>query len=113
MVAGTADPLVRWTGEVELAGTATMQRRMSVPASFGFWRRANGCSGLASARPLPRRGRGSQPDVLVHAASGCAGGVATLLYEVRGGGHRLTTGGDRTLLRLLRRGLPAAGSRGS
>ena len=106
MVAGTADPLVRWTGEVELAGTATMQRRMSVPASFGFWRRANGCSGLAPARPLPRRGRGSQPDVLVHAASGCAGGVATLLYEVRGGGHRLTTGDDWTLLRLLGRASP-------
>jgi poly(3-hydroxybutyrate) depolymerase len=98
--------VVRWTGEVELAGTATMQRRMSVPASFGFWRAANGCSGLAPARPLPRRGRGTQPDVLVHAASGCAGGVATLLYEVRGGGHRLTTGDDWTLLRLLGRASP-------
>ena len=37
MVAGTADPVVRWTGEVELlGGFATLQRRMSVPASFGF-----------------------------------------------------------------------------
>ena len=107
MVAGTADPVVRWTGEVELlGGFATLQRRMSVPASFGFWRRANRCAGLAPTRPLPRRGRGSEPDVLVHAASGCAGGVPTLLYEVRGGGHRLSAGDDWTLLRLLGRATP-------
>jgi poly(3-hydroxybutyrate) depolymerase len=80
---------------------------MSVPASFEFWRRANRCAaGPAPARPLPRRGRGSHPDVLVHAASGCAGGVSTLLYEVRGGGHRLATGDDWTLLRLLGRASP-------
>jgi hypothetical protein len=42
----------------------------------------------------------------VHAASGCAGGVRTLLYEVRGGGHRLTAGDDWTLLRLLGRATP-------
>jgi poly(3-hydroxybutyrate) depolymerase len=77
-----------------------------VPASFDFWRRVNRCAGIAPARPLPRRGRGSQPDVLVHAASGCAGGVRTLLYEVRGGGHRLTAGDDWTLLRLLGRATP-------
>ena len=106
MVAGTADPVVRWTGEVALAGIATLQRRMSVPASFEFWRRTNGCAGLAPARPLPRRGRGSQSDVLVHAAVGCAGGVKTLLYEVRGGGHRLSAGDDWTLLRLLGRATP-------
>jgi polyhydroxybutyrate depolymerase len=108
MVAGTADPVVRWTGEVALpGGVAVLQRRMSVPESFGFWRRANGCSGLAPARPLlPRRGRGSEPDVLVHAATGCAGGVRTVLYEVRGGGHRLTAGDDWTLLRLLGRASP-------
>ena len=106
MVAGTADPLVRWTGEVALGGMATLQRRMSVPASFGFWRRANRCAGLAPARPLPRRGRGTQPDAVVHAATGCAGGVQTLLYEVRGGGHRLSAGDDWTLLRLLGRASP-------
>jgi polyhydroxybutyrate depolymerase len=106
MVAGTADPVVRWTGEVALEGVATLQRRMSVPASFDFWRRANGCADVAQARPLPRRGRGSQPDVLVHEATGCAGGVRTLLYEVRGGGHRLSAGDDWTLLRLLGRATP-------
>jgi polyhydroxybutyrate depolymerase len=106
MVAGTADPVVRWTGEVALAGIATLQRRMSVPASFDFWRRVNRCAGVAPARPLPRRGRGSQPDVLVHAASGCADGVRTLLYEVRGGGHRLSAGDDWTLIRLLGRATP-------
>ncbi len=108
MVAGTADPVVRWTGEVALpGGVAVLQRRMSVPAGFGFWRRANRCAGgLAPARALPRRGRGSRPDVLVHAAVGCAGGVRTLLYEVRGGGHRLTAGDDWTLLRLLGRASP-------
>jgi polyhydroxybutyrate depolymerase len=106
MVAGTADPVVRWTGEVGPAGIAGLQRRMSVPETFGFWRRANRCAGLAPARPLPRRGRGSQPGVLVHAASGCAGGVSTLLYEVRGGGHRLSAGDDWTLLRLLGRATP-------
>jgi polyhydroxybutyrate depolymerase len=108
MVAGTADPIVRWTGEVALAGVATVQQRMSVPASFDFWRRANRCAGEpAPARPLlPRRGHGSQPDVLVHAATGCAGGVHTVLYEVRGGGHRLSAGDDWTLLRLLGRATP-------
>jgi poly(3-hydroxybutyrate) depolymerase len=79
---------------------------MSVPASFDFWRRANRCTGLAPARPLPRRGYGTQPDVLVHAATGCAGRVRTLLYEVRGGGHRLVAGDDWTLLRLLGRASP-------
>ena len=106
MVAGTADPVVRWTGEVALGGIVGLQQRMSVPASFDFWRRANRCTGLAPARPLPRRGYGTQPDVLVHAATGCAGRVRTLLYEVRGGGHRLVAGDDWTLLRLLGRASP-------
>jgi polyhydroxybutyrate depolymerase len=107
MVAGTADPVVRWTGEVALGGAATLQRRMSVPETFDFWRRANRCAGgPAPVRPLPRRGHGSQPGVLVHAASGCAGGVSTVLYEVRGGGHRLSAGDDWTLLRLLGRATP-------
>ena len=48
-------------------------------------------------------GHGTQPDVLAHAATGCAGEVRTLLYEVRGGGHRLLAGDDWTLLRLLGR----------
>jgi polyhydroxybutyrate depolymerase len=106
MVAGTDDPVVRWTGEVTLGGIATLQQRMSVPASFAFWRRTNRCTGLVPARPLPRRGHGTQPDVLVHAATGCAGGVSTLLYEVRGGGHRVSAGDDWTLLRLLGRASP-------
>jgi len=106
MMAGTADPVVRWTGEVALGGIVSLQQRMSVPASFDFWRRANRCAGLASTRPMPRRGHGTQPDVLVHAATGCAAGVRTLLYEVRGGGHRLRTGDDWTLLRLLGRASP-------
>jgi polyhydroxybutyrate depolymerase len=105
VVAGTADPVVRWTGEVALGGFGTLQRRMSVPETFEFWRRANRCGGeLAPARALPRRGSG--PDVLVHAASGCAGGVSTMLYEVRGGGHRLSAGDNWTLLRLLGRASP-------
>ena len=33
---GTADPVVRWTGEVTLGGVAVLQQRMSVPASFAF-----------------------------------------------------------------------------
>ena len=36
---------------------------------------------------MPRRGDATQPNILVHVATGCAGGVRTLLYEVRGGGH--------------------------
>ena len=36
MVAGTDDPVVRRTGAATLGGFGTMQRRMSVPASFGF-----------------------------------------------------------------------------
>jgi polyhydroxybutyrate depolymerase len=93
MMAGTADPVTRWTGEVAFAGIATLQQRMSVPESFDAWRRANGCTGLQPPRALARRGHAGQPGVLVHAATGCAEGVSTLLYEVRGGGHRLP-GGD-------------------
>ncbi len=93
LVAGTEDRVTTWDGNVVLAGLTTLQRRMSVPESFAFWRGANGCTGLPPPRSLPRRGRGSDPHILVHAASGCAGGVRTMLYEVRGGGHRLP--GDR------------------
>ncbi|MDO9710769.1 hypothetical protein [Paracraurococcus lichenis] len=89
-----------------VGGLASLQQRLSVPASFDVWRRANRCNGLAPVRPLPRRGSGTQPDVLVHAATGCAGGVSTVLYEVRGGGHRLLAGDDWTLLRLLGRASP-------
>jgi polyhydroxybutyrate depolymerase len=89
MLAGTADPVTRWNGEVAFAGLTVLQQRLSVPASFAFWRRANGCAGMAPPVSLPRRGRVGRPDVVVHAATGCAGGVRTTLYEVRGGGHRL------------------------
>lgn len=106
MVAGTADPVMRWTGEVALGGVVPLQQRMSVPMSFNFWRRANRCTGPVSAQLLPRRGHAAHPDVLVHSAAGCDGGVRTLLYEVRGGGHRLLAGDDWTLLRLLGRSTP-------
>ena len=42
----------------------------------------------------------------MHAATVCAAGVSTLLYEVRGGGHRLSACDDWTLLRLLGRATP-------
>jgi polyhydroxybutyrate depolymerase len=99
MLSGTADPVTRWSGEVAFAGFATLQRRLSVPASFDAWRAANGCTGLAPPEALPRRGAG--PGVVRHAATGCAGGVATLLYEVRGGGHRLPGPDDWPPLWLL------------
>jgi polyhydroxybutyrate depolymerase len=103
MMAGTADPVVRWSGEVTFAGLATLQQRMSVPESFDFWRRANGCAGLLAPQRLPRRRGAGGPDVLVHAAAGCADGVSTLLYEVRGGGHRLPGREDWPPLLLLGR----------
>lgn len=106
MVAGTADPVVRWTGEVALGGLATLQQRLSVPDSFAFWRRVNHCADVAPARRLPRHGDDGDPDVLVHVALGCAGRVGTVLYEVRGGGHRVSVGDDWTLLRLLGRATP-------
>ena len=88
-VAGTADPVLRWSGEVAVAGLAVLQHRMPVPASFDFWRSANGCRGLAPPWQLARRGGPSEPHVIVHSATGCAAGVRTSLHEVRGGGHRL------------------------
>jgi polyhydroxybutyrate depolymerase len=106
LVAGTADPVVRWDGTVTMAGLSVLQRRMSVPGTFAAWQRANRCAGVAPPRQLPRRGTPGQPDVLLHEAAGCARGVPTRLYEVRGGGHRLTTGGDWTLLGLLGRSTP-------
>ncbi|WP_270939193.1 hypothetical protein, partial [Falsiroseomonas oryzae] len=50
---------------------------------------------------LPRRGRAAAPGVLVHRATGCRDGAATLLYEVRGGGHRLPGHDGWPLMALL------------
>jgi polyhydroxybutyrate depolymerase len=106
IVAGTADPVVRWDGTVVLGGVVTLQRRRSVPESFDVWRRANGCTGLAPDRALPRRGAADAPEVVLRAATGCAGGAPTRLYEVRGGGHRLPGGEELSLLRVLGRATP-------
>jgi polyhydroxybutyrate depolymerase len=100
LFAGTGDPVVRWTGEVSMLGMATLQQRMSVPASFGFWQRANGCAGQMASQALPRRGAG--PDVVLHTATGCRDRARTVLYEVRGGGHRLP-GDDWPLFWMLGR----------
>jgi polyhydroxybutyrate depolymerase len=93
LVAGTADRITRWTGEVTFAGAGLLQQRLPVPETFDFWRRANGCTGLAPPAPLPLRSPAAAPHVVLHGATGCARGVTTRLYEVRGGGHRLP--GDR------------------
>ena len=106
LVAGTEDPVVRWDGSIVLAGAVMLQRRRSIPESFAFWQAANGCTGVAPAEPLPRRGALDQPDVLLHRAEACRHGVATWLYEVRGGGHRLPGGEELSLLRILGRATP-------
>ncbi len=106
LVAGTEDPVVRWDGNVVLGGAVTLQRRRSIPESFAFWQAANGCTGVAPAEPQPRRGALDQPDVLLHRAEPCRHGVATWLYEVRGGGHRLPGGEELSLLRVLGRATP-------
>lgn len=106
LVAGTEDPVVRWDGSVVLGGAVTLQRRLSIPESFAFWQTANGCTGVAPAEPQPRRGALDQPDVLLHRAEACRHGVATWLYEVRGGGHRLPGGEELSLLRVLGRATP-------
>jgi polyhydroxybutyrate depolymerase len=103
LVAGTEDPVVRWDGTVVLGGAVTLQRRRSVPDSFAFWRASNGCTGVGPEQALPRRGPADGPAVLLHSATGCAGGVPTLLYEVRGGGHRLPGGEELSVLRVLGR----------
>ena len=106
LVAGTQDPVVRWDGNVVLGGAVMLQRRRSIPESFAFWQAANGCTGVAPAEPQPRRGALDQPDVLLHRAEPCRHGVATWLYEVRGGGHRLPGGEELSLLRVLGRATP-------
>jgi len=103
LVAGTADPVVRWDGGIVLGGSVTLQRRRSVPESFAFWRSANECTGLAPEQAQPRRGPPDSPGVVLHSATGCAGGVPTLLYEVRGGGHRLPGGEELSVLRVMGR----------
>lgn len=108
LVAGTEDPVVRWDGRIVLGGAFTLQRRRSVPESFAAWRAANGCTGLAPAEALPRRGGADSPSLVLHRATGCAGGVPTLLFEVRGGGHRLPGGEELSLLRVLGRATPDA-----
>ena len=106
LVAGTDDPVVRWDGAIVLGGTLTVQQRRSVPDSFAVWRAANGCDGLAPPQTLARRGAPGDPFVVLHRATGCAGDVPTLLYEVRGGGHRLPGGEELSLLRVLGRATP-------
>jgi polyhydroxybutyrate depolymerase len=106
IAAGTDDPVVRWDGGVMFGQFFEMERRMPVPEGFAAWRAANGCTGLAAPVALPRRGGMEEPDVLVHRATGCRGDVATLLYEIRGGGHRLPGRDDWPLLRLFGRATP-------
>lgn len=108
LVAGTEDPVVRWDGRIVLGGAFTLQRRQSVPESFATWRAANGCTGLAPVEALPRRGPADSPALLLHRATGCTGAVPTLLFEVRGGGHRLPGGEELSLLRVLGRATPDA-----
>ncbi|MFN7903408.1 MAG: alpha/beta hydrolase family esterase, partial [bacterium] len=80
LVAGTEDPVVRWDGSIVLGGAMMLQRRRSIPESFAFWQATNGCSGVAPAEALPRRGALDAPDVVLHRAQGCRHGVATWLY---------------------------------
>jgi len=106
IAAGTEDPVVRWDGTVLFGPFIEVERRLSVPQGFAAWRAANGCTGLAPPVTLPRRGAADEPAILLHRATGCWGGVATLLYEIRGGGHRLPGRDDWPLLRLFGRATP-------
>jgi polyhydroxybutyrate depolymerase len=108
IVAGTEDPIVRWDGAIVIGNLVEVERRLSVPDGFSFWRAANGCTGLAPPVRLPRRGGEEAPSLWVHRAGGCRDGVATLLYEMRGGGHRLPGQDDWALLRLFGRASPDA-----
>ncbi|MGG5820129.1 alpha/beta hydrolase family esterase [Falsiroseomonas sp. HW251] len=106
IAAGTDDPVVRWDGGVMFGPFGELERRMAVPEGFAYWRRANGCAGLAAPVALPRLGAAWEPDVLVQRATGCRAEVATLLYEIRGGGHRLPGRDDWPLLLLYGRATP-------
>jgi polyhydroxybutyrate depolymerase len=102
LVAGSADPIVRWNGEV-VTGGVVLQRRRSVPESFAFWVATNGCAAPREPVALPRRGAGDSPGVWLHEAPGCRGGVPTRLLEIRGAGHRLPGGEDIALFGLIGR----------
>uniref|UniRef100_UPI001F29EA17 alpha/beta hydrolase family esterase n=1 Tax=Falsiroseomonas oryziterrae TaxID=2911368 RepID=UPI001F29EA17 len=106
IAAGTEDPIIRWDGAVLFGPLVEVERRLSVPEGFAAWRAANGCAGLAPPVMLPRRGGADDPAVLLHQATGCRHDVATLLYEIRGGGHRLPGRDDWPLLRLFGRATP-------
>lgn len=84
---GTGDPVMRWDGRLSLAGLMTIEHRLSVPDSFAFWQRANGCTGPIVESTLPLR-EADEPPVRVEQATACRGGVATALYAIEGGGHR-------------------------
>jgi polyhydroxybutyrate depolymerase len=101
LAAGTDDPIVGWDGAVGFAPLIEVERRHSVPETFAFWRAANGCTGLAAPLDLPRRGAPDAPFVILHRATGCAPGATTLLYEMRGVGHRLPGQGEWLLMRLF------------
>jgi polyhydroxybutyrate depolymerase len=101
LAAGTDDPMVGWDGTVGFAPMIEVERRNSVPETFAFWRAANRCAGVAAPEELPRGAGTEAPFVVLHRATGCAPGATTLLYEMRGVGHRLPGQGDWLLMRLF------------
>jgi polyhydroxybutyrate depolymerase len=103
LAAGTDDPIVGWDGSIGYGPLFATERRHTVPETFAFWQRANGCTGVAPSVELPRQGEPDAPHVLLHEATGCAPGATTLLYEMRGAGHRLPGQGESWLMRVFGR----------
>ncbi len=108
IAAGTEDPIIRWDGAVTLGGAWVIERRLAVAEGFALWHAANGCTGLAPAEVLPRRGAEDAPRLRLTRASGCRDGVATLLYAMEGAGHRLPGADEWAIMRIFGRTSPDA-----
>ena len=67
---GTGDPVMRWDGRLSLAGLMTIEHRLSVPDSFAFWQRANGCTGPIVESTLPLREADEPPVRVEHERGG-------------------------------------------
>lgn len=84
MIAGTADPLVPYTGGT-VKGRAGGSTVLSAKASAKRWRALDRC-GPPTTGALPDAARDGTT-VSVLAAARCRGGSAVQLYTVNGGGH--------------------------
>lgn len=105
MIAGTADPLMPFEGPPTGPLSNRPQDPMtSVPETFAFWAKVNGCTLPVTERAMPDVNAGDATTVTRLDPSSCKR-APLVLYRVNGGGHwqpsRTRADGGRLMARLL------------